>query len=66
VGLGVKKGDVNNDGKVNVQDATLVLRAAVGLVTLSPAQAAAADVITDGKVNVSDATRILRMAVGLQ
>jgi hypothetical protein len=58
-------GDLNSDGKVNVQDATLALRAAVNLITLTPAQVTAADVNKDGKVNVQDATKILRVAVGL-
>jgi len=62
---GGKLGDINNDGKINVQDATLALRAAVSLVTLTPAQVTAADVNKDGKVNVQDATKILRVAVGL-
>jgi hypothetical protein len=58
-------GDVNGDGKVNVGDATLLLRAAVGLVTLAADQKTRADVNGDGKVNVSDATLALRFAVGL-
>jgi hypothetical protein len=57
-------GDLNADGKVNVQDATLSLRIAVGSVTPTDAQKAAGDVNKDGKWNVQDTTLILRFAVG--
>jgi hypothetical protein len=60
-----KLGDLNGDGNVNVQDATLSLRIAVGLLTPSDAQKAADDANHDGKWNVQDATLILRAAVGL-
>jgi YVTN family beta-propeller protein len=71
----VTKGDVNNDSIVNVFDALLVLRYAVGLD--HPAEEAtfrsAADVAPleagkpkgDSQVNVFDALAILRHAVGL-
>jgi len=65
VGGNVVLGDLNGDGKVNVQDATTSLRIAVGLITPSDAQKAAGDVNHDGKWNVQDATQILRAAVGL-
>jgi hypothetical protein len=61
----VKLGDINSDNNINVQDATLALRIAVGLLTPSDAQKTAADVNKDTKVNVQDATLILRFAVGL-
>jgi len=57
-------GDLNADGKVNVQDATLSLRIAVGSITPTDAQKAAGDVNHDGKWNVQDTTLILRFAVG--
>jgi hypothetical protein len=57
-------GDLNGDGKVNVQDATLSLRIAVGSVTPTDAQKTAGDVNHDGKWNVQDTTLILRFAVG--
>jgi hypothetical protein len=60
-----KLGDLNGDGKVNVQDATISLRIAVGLVTPTDAQKTAGDVNKDGKLNVQDATQVLRAAVGL-
>jgi hypothetical protein len=64
--VGVKYGDVNNDGKVSAIDATYTLRAAVGLRTLDAQQVIAADVNGDGKVSAIDATYILRFAVGLR
>ena len=59
------KGDVNNDGKITVDDARAALRAAVKLDVLSAAAYAAADV--DGKkgVTVDDARLILRVSVKL-
>jgi hypothetical protein len=60
----VLPGDLNADGKVNVQDATISLRIAVGSLTATDAQKAAGDVNRDGKWNVQDTTLILRFAVG--
>ena len=60
-------GDVDCDGDVQVGDARLALRAAVGLDTISGAVQAAAS-ITHGlneAVAVSDARYILRAAVAL-
>jgi hypothetical protein len=62
--LGVK-GDMNGDGKVNVQDATISLRIAVSLLTATDIQKTLGDMNGDGKLNVQDATLILRKAVGL-
>jgi hypothetical protein len=64
-GTAVKPGDLNGDGSVNVQDATISLRIAVGLLTPTDAQKAAGDANHDGSWNVQDATLILRAAVGL-
>jgi len=61
---GGKPGDLNADGKVNVQDATLSLRIAVGSIVPTDAQKAVGDVNHDGKWNVQDTTLILRFAVG--
>ncbi len=58
-------GDVNEDGKVDVGDAILVLRSIVGLTSLEENQFYAADVNGDGNVDVSDAILILRYIVGL-
>ena len=58
-------GDVNGDGKVDINDARTVLRAAVGLEKLSPDAEKRADTDGDGKVTVNDARDILRTATGL-
>lgn len=58
-------GDVNTDGVVNVADAVLVLRIAVGLYLPQDAQKAAGDINEDGEVSVADAVLILRKSVGV-
>ncbi|HEY3281800.1 MAG TPA: dockerin type I domain-containing protein [Armatimonadota bacterium] len=68
-------GDLNGDGKVNISDVTLSLRAAVGLYQPTPDALAAGDVSPrpgtngrlygDGVVNIQDVLRILRYVVGL-
>ena len=66
-------GDLNGDGKVDIADALLALRIAVGIYTASAAQLTAGDVTPfvlgkpapDGIIDVGDALLILRVAVGL-
>lgn len=58
-------GDINNDTKINADDAVLALRYAVQLVELNTTQISAGDVNHDGKVNAEDAVQILRYAVKL-
>jgi glucose/arabinose dehydrogenase len=62
-------GDVNEDGSVNVQDVTFVLRAVVGATSLSPVQKFAADQYPvgapDNQITISDVLVLLRMALGL-
>ena len=58
-------GDVNNDGVVNVIDATLVQKHAADLITLSDEQIKRADVNFDGIVNVHDSTLIRKFAANL-
>lgn len=62
----VTLGDVNADGRVDILDALLALRIAVGMHSPSPAEQAAADVVTDGEVTVEDVIRILQVVVGLR
>jgi hypothetical protein len=65
----VRSGDLNGDSAVNVQDATIALRIAVGLTAPTAEQILLGDVAPasapNGKIDVSDATLILRAAVGL-
>ncbi|MBO4879360.1 MAG: choice-of-anchor J domain-containing protein [Clostridia bacterium] len=58
-------GDVNLSGTVEVEDAILALRYAMGLIELTDEQLAQADVDGDGDVDLVDATLILRYAMGL-
>ena len=51
-----KIGDVNMDGKITVDDATLIQRAAADLVTLNSMQHTLADVNNDGTISVIDVT----------
>lgn len=51
-------GNVNNDGKIDITDATLIQRYAAELEELDDTQLLAADANGDGKVNIADATMI--------
>lgn len=57
-------GDVNGDDILDVTDALLTLRYAMGLLAELP-NAAAADVNNDGTVDMNDALQILRAAMGI-
>lgn len=73
--LTTEKGDVNNNGKIDISDATLVLTiyaenaSGLSIDEYSEEQLLAADVNLDGNVSISDATAILtyyaRNAAGL-
>ena len=58
-------GDVDLNGIVNVNDATLIQYYAVSIKELSDYQLSLADVNGDGVVNVLDATQIQRILVDL-
>ena len=58
-------GDVNNDGIADDSDALYILRASIGLETLTEEQKLLADVNGDGRQDYSDALRILRASIGL-
>ena len=57
-------GDVNDDGKINSKDASLVLRNYVGTEKLDDYKMFAANVNNDGKINSKDASLILKYYVG--
>ncbi len=59
-------GDANDDGKVNVKDATEIQKAVAGLLTLDEAGESAADADGSGKVNVKDATAIQKWVAGIE
>lgn len=62
-----KLGDVDGDGKVNLNDATLALKAAVGVsgVTLDDASKKVTDLDFNGRIDLNDATIVLRLSVGI-
>lgn len=55
-------GDLNNDMRINVKDATEVLKIVVGITEEKNMKG---DVDGNGKINVKDATQILKYVVGL-
>lgn len=57
-------GDLNDDTKIDANDALIVLKMAVDKLTPTPAQKLAADVNQDGSCNAGDALEILKKAVG--
>ena len=59
---GFPLGDLNEDGVVTIQDATLLQRYLAEFETLTPEQLKRADVTKDGKVNIKDVTEIQRFA----
>ena len=58
-------GDVNLDGVVNVNDATLIQKYVVDLTSLTAKQSSVADFDNNGTVNVLDATAIQKISIGL-
>ncbi len=59
------KGDVNGDGKINIQDVVMVMQHVLNLHTLTTEQLSAADVTGEGDINVVDVTSIMRFSLGL-
>ena len=58
-------GDVDGNGKVNHNDARLVLQCYVGLVTADNLDTSIADVDGNGRINHNDARLILQFYVGI-
>lgn len=57
-------GDLNGDNSVDVLDATIVQKHAVGRADLTPEQIAVADVNNDNNVDILDAAEIQKFAAG--
>lgn len=51
-------GDVNMDGEININDATMIQKYLAELVTFTPEQQIAADTNGDGDVNINDVTMV--------
>ncbi|MBR6007332.1 MAG: hypothetical protein IK064_06845 [Clostridia bacterium] len=58
-------GDVDFDGDVDITDALLTMRCAMGIITFTAEQIAVGDMDGSGAVNVTDAVMILRAAMGI-
>ncbi len=57
-------GDVNNDGRINVLDVTLVTQHILGYEFLSSRQQGSADVDGNGRIDVNDVNLIMQMVLG--
>lgn len=55
-------GDVNDDGKVDIQDATVIQKASARILTLNDVAKKSADVNNDTKVDIQDATMVQKYA----
>ncbi|MEE1218887.1 MAG: bacterial Ig-like domain-containing protein [Ruminococcus sp.] len=56
-------GDIDCDGSLNINDATVLQRYIAELITLTPQSIAVADVNNDGNININDVTAIQTMLV---
>jgi endo-1,3-1,4-beta-glycanase ExoK len=61
----IKLGDITGDGKIDVEDVTLVKQYVLGLKLFTNDQKEAADVNGDKKINVIDVVLIMKKALGL-
>lgn len=57
-------GDVNNDGDVDVEDVTLLIKVILGNSEMTPYIMLAGNVIADDEIDVSDVTAIINIALG--
>lgn len=64
-GSALPAGDVNGDGVVDISDALLAMRYAMGIANLTADQLGRANVNGDNSVDISDALIIMRLAMGL-
>ena len=64
-GSALQAGDVNGDGEIDITDALLTMRHAMGIITLTAEQLERADVNGDNGVDISDALLIMRIAMGM-
>lgn len=65
-GNDVAMGDADASGEVDVQDALLVMRVAMGLIPESQIRADKCDVDGSGSIDINDALLIMRMSMGLR
>ena len=60
------RGDVNNDGKLNIRDATAIQKYLAKMLTASEINLLAADYNLDSRINIKDATEIQKTIAGLK
>lgn len=58
-------GDVDGTNNVTLDDASIILKAALGISELNEAQKKAADMNSDGIITLDDARLVLRLALGI-
>ena len=61
----VKLGDVDQDNRINISDATLIQKYIIGITSFNKKQAIVADIDRNNVISVSDATLIQKKNVGL-
>lgn len=61
--LSISAGDVNNDGRIDLTDAKLILKAAVHIISLPKEDEVGYDVNGDGHITLHDAQLILKAAL---
>ena len=59
-------GDANEDGKINIKDATLIQKSIANLTTLTEAGEELADADLNTKINIKDATAIQKHIAGIE
>ncbi len=64
VASGYKKGDVNEDGEINIKDLQIILRGVCEKIELTERQRMIADVVEDGEVDIQDLRKELRFVCG--
>ncbi|MBO4563358.1 MAG: Ig-like domain-containing protein [Clostridia bacterium] len=64
-GVGFLAGDVDMDGDVDSADALMILRYAMGVISLTDEQILRAEVDGDGNITSADAIYVLRIALGI-
>ena len=62
--LNRKLGDVNDDGRIDVSDAALIMRHVLGINKLDNDLLVYADINDDGRIDVQDAVLIMQMIMG--
>ena len=61
-----KNGDVNQDKRLSIRDATYIQYSILGLIVLTDEQKALADFDLNGEINILDATKIQKVLVELE